>query len=129
MDLRTTVGLALIATALVLGSMAFAAEPEGAKNESRFLSVPKRKMDWLRLLLVALVAYTVSVQLFSRFGYTIALFQPLQPLRSEVVLIYPLVLLGLGSVVALFLDRRSGVVFTLISVLLIGFTVLNPMHR
>lgn len=129
MDLRTTIGLALIATALVLGSMAFAADPEGAQSESGFLSVPKRKMDWLRLLLVALVAYTVGVQLFSRFGYTIPLLQPLQPLRSEVVLIYPLVLLGLGSVVALFLDRRSGVVFTLISVLLIGFTVLNPMHR
>lgn len=129
MDLRATIGLALIAMALVLGSMAFAAEPEGEKEESRFFSIPKKIMDWLRLLLIALVAYVVGVQLFSRFGYTIPLLQPLQPLRSEIVLIYPLVLLSLGSVVALFLDRRSGFVFTVISVLLIGFTVLNPMHR
>ncbi|MGH2397845.1 MAG: hypothetical protein ACRDFW_12885, partial [bacterium] len=74
-----------------------------------------RKGDWLRLLLIALAAYMVGVQLFSRFGYTIPLFRAF---RSDVVSLYPLVLLGAGSVAALFVERRLGIVFTVISVLL-----------
>lgn len=112
MDLRATAGLALIAAALVLGSVALAS---GNGGKSGFLSLPRRKQDWLRLLLVALAAFIVSVQLFSGFGYSIPVFGTLD---SKVVLVYPLVLLGAGSVAALFVERRSGIVFSVISVLL-----------
>lgn len=115
MDLRATTGLALIAAALVLGSMVLASGANAENGGPGFFSIPKRKADWLRLLLIALVAYIASVQLFSRFGYTIPMFRAF---RSEIVLLYPLVLLGAGSVAALFVERRLGIVFTVISVLL-----------
>lgn len=115
MDLRATAGLALIAAALVLGAMVLASGASGENRGPDFFSMPKRKADWLRLPLIALVAYLVSVQLFSRFGYTIPM---LRVFRSDIALLYPLVLLGAGSVAALFVERRLGIVFTIVSVLL-----------
>lgn len=112
MDLRATIGLALIAAALVLGAVVLAS---GANRGAHFLSLPKRTADWLRLPLIALVAYIVSVHLFSRFGYTIPI---LRAFRPEIVLLYPLVLLGAGSVAALFVERRAGIMFSVVSVLL-----------
>lgn len=115
MDLQATIGLALIAAALVLGAMVLASPANRENSGPGFFSIPKRTADWLRLLLIALVAYIVSVHLFSRFGYTIPM---LRAYRPESALLYPLVLLGAGSVVALFVERRSGVMFSIVSVLL-----------
>lgn len=80
----------------------------------------------MRLPLIALIAYVVGIEVLSRFGYSLPFFRSG---RSEIALIYPLALLTLGSVAALFFDRRAGAAFTLIALLLIGFTVLNPTHR
>lgn len=115
MDLRATIGLALIAAALVLGAMVLASAANRENNGPNFFSIPRRKADWLRLLLTALVAFIVTVLLFYRFGYTMPMFRAY---RAESVLLYPLVLLGAGSVVALFVERRSGVMFSIVSVLL-----------
>jgi len=112
MDLRATIGLALIAGALVLGAIVLT---RGAISGADFFAIPRRKVEWLRLLLIALAAYLVSVQLFSRFGYTIPTFQAF---HSEDVSLFLLRLLGAGSVAALFIERRLGIVFVLISVLL-----------
>lgn len=115
MDLRATIGLALIAAALVLGPIVLASGANGKNGGAGFFSVPKRMVDWLRLPLIALATYLVSVQLFARFGYTIPMFRAF---HSDVVLLYPLVLLGAGSAAALFVERRLGIVFAVISVLL-----------
>lgn len=125
MDLRTTAGLGLIAGALILASVMLASAPEDERdgNQTGFLSVPGGKADWLRLLLVALFAYVVSIQLFVRFGYTIPL---VQRLRFEIVFVYPLVLLAAASVVALFVERRLGIVFSVLSALAAAATVLHP---
>ena len=127
MDLQATTGLALIAAALALGSMVLASGAGGENGENGgpgFFSIPKRKADWLRLLLIALVAYIVGVQLFSRFGYTIPMFRAF---RSDAASLYPLVLLGAGSIAALFVERRLGIVFSVISVLLGIATFMRPL--
>jgi hypothetical protein len=65
--------------------------------------------------LIALAAYVPSVQLLSRLGYTIYMSQAF---HLQNLLLYPLVALGAASLVALFVERRLGAVFTVISVLL-----------
>jgi len=115
MDLQAITGLALIAAALVLGSIVLASGASGENGGPRFFSIPKQKRDWLRLPLIALTAYIVGVLLFSRFGYTIP---GLRAFHADIVLRYPLVLLGAASVATLFVERRLGIVFTVISVLL-----------
>lgn len=115
MDLRATAGLALISAALVLGAMVLASGANSENGGADFFSIPKQKADWLRLPLIALLAYVVSVQLFSGFGYTVPMFRAFRP---EIALLYPLALLGAASVAALFVERRLGIVFTGISALL-----------
>jgi hypothetical protein len=115
MDLRATIGLALIAAALVLGAVVLAAPENRDHRRPDFLSIPRRTADWLRLLLAALAALIVTVLLFHRFGYAIPV---LRAYRVESVLLYPLALLGAGSAAALVLERRLGIVFGAVSALL-----------
>lgn len=91
----------------------------------RFLSLPKRKADWLRLALSALAAYVVTVEIVYLLGYEIRL--P-RHIPHEALFLYPLLLFVLGSIAAWFVERRSGAVFTAIWVVVIGVAVFTPMR-
>lgn len=115
-DLRALLGLILIAAALVLALPAFAADGAVA----RFLAAPKQKRDWLRALLAALAAFVIGVQLVTRLGYRLPLLHALHP---DVLYLYPVVALGAGSLLALFLERRAGIMYGAVSASVILFLV------
>lgn len=83
MDTRAILGFALIAAALVMGTLALTAD---IAARSRFLSLPKRRGDWVRLSLAALAAYVIGIQLYTYLGYT---FPSPGSLHPDAVRVYP----------------------------------------
>lgn len=96
------------------------------RRQRRFLSLTVRRQDLLRLALVALAAYLVTVELVYLFGYEIPTFRSLPP---ALTVIAPYLLLAAGSVVALFVKPRLGMVFALIALLVIVVATLAPAPR
>lgn len=115
-DLRALLGFILIAAALVLALLAFAADGAVA----RFLAPPQQKRDWLRALLAALAAIVIGVQLVTRLGYRLPVLHALPP---DVLYLYPVAALGAGSLLALFLERRAGIMYGAAAASIILFLV------
>ncbi len=100
-------------------------EAPGSFEDRRFLSLAIGKDELLRLALVALAAYLVTVELVYLLGYEIPTFRSMPP---AVTVIAPYILLAAGSLIALFVKPRLGLVFALISLLVILVASLAPGH-
>ncbi len=90
-----------------------------------FLSLPRGKLDWLRIVLVALAAYLAMLELLYALKYELPV--PEQ-LSFEALFIFPSALLVAGTLVAFFLDLRLGAAFALVCVLLIVAAWVIPAH-
>lgn len=105
--------------------------PDGEREDAegregrKFLSLAIRKSDLLRMALVAAAAYLVTVELVYLFGYEIPTFRSLPP---AITVIAPYIVLAAGSVVALFIKPRLGIIFALIALLVILVATLAPGH-
>jgi hypothetical protein len=96
---------------------------DGHERRRRFFSLAIKGNERLRVALVALAAYVVTVELVYVLGYEIPPFRMLSPV---ITVIAPYALLSAGSVVALFIRPRLGIVFGLISLAIILVASLVP---